>query len=275
MFNFIVMIAVLKDQVAVVFPLWSNVKIRIMNVKRVTGKIALFVFLVITAAFLLTGCDADRNGHEVIFEYDFRDSPDSWEPFFTGFNAGWEEKMKLDAGYRTLPEPLETEDHGHFISATNMSDDVKMLFRKQVDGLEPNSAYRIRYTIRFATEVPSGCAGIGGAPGEAVKVIANASIIKPQAVTDLQNDDYYVLNIQYLHQDPGEWYQNAIMGDIANSRECDEGYQYEIKEVDSGLNHNNLISDENGRAWLLFGTRSGFEGQTDLYYTYFKAVFSR
>lgn len=62
---------------------------------------------------------------------------------------------------------------------------------------------------------------------------------------------------------------------MANIRECGEGFQYEIKEVDSGLNHNNLISDENGRTCLFFGTRSGFEGKTDLYYTYFKAVFSR
>lgn len=83
MFNFIDMFTVFKDQATVVFSLWSNVKIRIMNVKRVTGKIALFV-LVITAAFLFTGCDADRNGHEVIFEYYFRDSPDFRELFFTG-----------------------------------------------------------------------------------------------------------------------------------------------------------------------------------------------
>jgi hypothetical protein len=170
---------------------------------------------------------------------------------------------------------LQTEDYAHYIGAVNRSDDVKMLFRKQVEGLEPNTTYNVGFTLRFATEVPSGCAGIGGAPGEAVKVIANAGTIKPEPVVGLLYEDYYVLNIQYFHDDPGIWYHNAIMGDIANSRECEEGYEYEIKEVGSGLYHDIVTTDESGRIWLLFGTRSGFEGRTDLYYTFFRAEFRK
>lgn len=230
-----------------------------------------FAFLILI--FLLSGCDVtDDNGEPdpSVFEYDFSESEASWEPFFTDYNVGWEEKMQLTSDYRSLPEPLNTDDNAHFISAVNHSDDVKMLFRRQVESLEPNTLYQVGFTIRFGTSVPSGCAGIGGAPGEAVRVIADATTIKPEPFVGGEDEDYYLLNIQHL-DDPDEWHHDVIMGDIANSRDCEEGYEYEIKEVQSGPNHRSVTTDDNGRAWLMFGTRSGFEGQTDLYYTYFRA----
>ncbi|MEX0928437.1 MAG: hypothetical protein WD266_02275 [Balneolales bacterium] len=231
--------------------------------------------LAVTAAvYLVTGCNLiDENDSETVFEYDFRESKASWEPFFTDYNVGWGEDMELTSEYRTLPEPLNTADHAHFISGVNHSDDVKMLFRKQVDELEPDMSYQVEFIVRFATNVPSGCAGIGGPPGEAVRVIADASGIRPEPVVGGADEDYYLLNIQHL-QDPAEWHESAMMGDIANTRECEEGYEYEIKEVSSGRGHSTVTTDDQGRAWLMFGTRSGFEGQTDLYYTYFRANFS-
>jgi hypothetical protein len=231
--------------------------------------------LLLNMASLLAGCEMTGSSNSpIVFEDDFRESESSWEPFFTDYNVGWDEKMELESEYRTLPEPLNINENAHFISAVNNSDDVKMLFRKQVEGLEPNTTYRIGFTIRFATNVPSGCAGIGGPPGEAVKVIADASVIRPETIIGGTENDYYLLNIQHLN-DPSEWYQNAIMGDIANSRECEEESEYEIKEVSSGQNHRTVTTNESGQAWLLFGTRSGFEGKTDLYYTYFRAEFRR
>jgi hypothetical protein len=243
-----------------------------MKNKKFSEKIPMIILMILTS-FIQSGCDKDLNDRHVIdVEFNFRENDGGWEPFFTGYNVGWEEKMELESDYRTLPEPLDSEDYGHFISAFNHSDDVKMLYRKQIKDLKPNMSYLVEYTIRFATDVPSGCIGIGGSPGEAVKVIASASQIKPEAIV---RDDYYMLNIQYLSDDPGEWYQNAIYGDIANSRNCEEGFRYEIKEVSSGQHPDTVIADKNGRVWLMFGTRSGFEGRTDLFYTYFRAVLRR
>lgn len=234
----------------------------------------------VAAALLLAlllpgGCDLlDKEGPGRILEFDFRDSEPSWEAFFTGYNVGWEEKMELRHGYRGLPEPLDTGDRGLFVSALNQSDNVKMLLRKQVGGLEPNSTYEVGFRVRFATDVPSGCAGVGGAPGEGVKVIADASAERPEPILDRPEDDYYLLNIQYRNEST-EWYQGAIMGDIANSRSCGEGYEYEIKELISEMGHATVRTDDQGRAWLLIGTRSGFEGRTELYYTYVEARFSK
>lgn len=233
---------------------------------------AILCVLLINGA-LMAGCDInDSSETATIVETDFRETVENWDPFFTGYNVGWEDKMNLTSDYRSLPNPLDDDDNAYFISAVNNSDDVKMLFRKQVTSLEPNTTYRVNYTIRFATNEPHGCPGIGGSPGESVKVIADATEERPEPFID---DDYYLLNVQYRHHDnAGEWYQNAILGNIANSRECEEDEVYEIKELNSVPLHSTVTSDENGNVWLLFGTRSGFEGETELYYTWFSAEFS-
>lgn len=149
-----------------------------------------------------------------------------------------------------------------------------MLFRRPVDGLEPNTKYRVGYSVRFATEDPSGCPGIGGSPGDAVKVIASSGTIKPEPFTGTDGDDYYLLNVQH-RDDPQEWYQNAIMEDIGNTRGCEEEDVFEFKEVSSGPGHDQVTTDKDGSAWILFGTRSGFEGQTELFYTRFRAEFRK
>ncbi|PKD45011.1 hypothetical protein [Rhodohalobacter barkolensis] len=230
----------------------------------------------ITALLLITGCDlTDSDQDATIFETDFRSENTDWDPFYTGYTVSDEENMEFDNGIKPLPEPLNSSENGYYITALNRSDNVKMLLRNRIDGLDPNTTYSVRFTVRFATEEPSGCAGVGGAPGEAVKVIADASEVRPEPIIENEGDDgYYLLNIQYMG-DSQEWYQNAIMGNIANSRECEDGEEFEIKEVTSGLSHSTVTTNENGEAWLMFGTRSGFEGQTELYYTYFKAEFRK
>ena len=225
-------------------------------------------------ALLLAGCQLIDSGSEtasVQFEYNLRESPASWDAFFTDFNVDNKDGMELKSEYANLPEPLDTSDSGLYISALNQSDDVKMMFRRQIEGLEPNGDYSVHFTVRFATSVPSGCVGIGGPPGEAVRVIADATEIKPQPFIE---DGYYRLNIQ--HQNGADqWYQNAMMGNIANSRECEEGERYEIKELTSGEEHAVVKADDNGKAWLMVGTRSGFEGRTELYYTHIEAIATR
>jgi hypothetical protein len=99
-----------------------------------------------------------------IFEFDLRESESWWAPFFTPYNVDNEEGMELRSDYRQLPEPLNTSVRALFISALNQSDDVKMMFRRQINGLEPNTDYFVCFKVRFATSVPSGCVGIGGPP---------------------------------------------------------------------------------------------------------------
>jgi hypothetical protein len=229
-----------------------------------------FLTLMISAPFFAPACDlTDSDDSPVVFEYHFHESDHGWEAFFTDYPVGDDENMELVNEYRTLPEPLDTTQFAHFISAVNRSDDVKMLFRKQAEELASRSSYSTRFEIHFATETPSNCVGIGGPPGEAVRVIAGASELKPERFIE-EEQNYYRLNVQH-HNNPTEWYENKIMGNIANSRDCEDGWGFEMKEVTSGPDHTTFTTDDDGNAWLIFGTRSGFEGKTDLYYTYFRA----
>ncbi|REL37849.1 hypothetical protein DYD21_08695 [Rhodohalobacter sp. SW132] len=237
-------------------------------------KVSAFVLVGLVTVFIIS-CDITDDTLPVeeteIYEYSFEESDFDWEPFFTGYNVGWSDKMELISDYRPLPEPLDTEQQSLFISGINHSDDVKMLFRKQIEGLQPNTTYDVQTTVRFATNAPEGCPGIGGPIGNAVRVITSASAEMPQQIVE---DDYYLLNLQYESGDPQEWYQNSIIGHIGNTRDCDEDYIYEMKEVSSDSGHDTVTTDGEGNAWLMFGTRSGFEGQTSLFYTYFRAELS-
>ncbi len=90
-------------------------------------------------SFSITGCDMLESTDELSdyqYEYEFRESDHGWESFFTNYNDGWEEKMDLEADYRSLPASLDSTESALYISGVNHSDDVKMLYRKQVEGLK-------------------------------------------------------------------------------------------------------------------------------------------
>lgn len=114
---------------------------------------------------------------KTVFEYDFSESEHNREPFFTDYPVDNEENMELETEYHILPELLNTNKNAHFISAFNKSDDVKMMFRRQVHSPEPNDTHNVEFEVHFATETPSNCVGIGGPPVEAVKVIATGRIL--------------------------------------------------------------------------------------------------
>lgn len=225
---------------------------------------------------VFTGCDAagtESPGGKR--DFDFSTSDHGWEAIFTDYPVGEADDMELTTGHRLLPDSSRLEGKGLFISGVNHSDDLKMLFRRQIEGLKPGATYRAQFHVEFATSAPSGCPGIGGAPGEGVKVLAAADQKKPERVAEnVGQEDWYRLNIE-REGDPQKWYQSSIIGHIANSRGCDEPAAFEMKKLTSTVGHDTVKADEEGRAWLLFGTRSGFEGETSLFYTRFRAKLSQ
>jgi hypothetical protein len=234
----------------------------------------LTLFLLISP-FLLSGCDVlESDAPASTFEYDFTQSDHDWEAFISNYSNADLQQLDFTADYTGLPSPLPSSDNAHFIQAENHPEGFKMLYRKQIDGLEPFTPYQIRYTIRFATDVPSGCDEIGEPAGEDVRVLARSHVLKPDT-TDIQGFDFQnVLNIQHL-ENPQTWLNESTIGDITNTRECGESRQFEMKEIRTSSGFDSITADSNGRAWLMFGTRTGYQGDTILYYTYFKAEFKQ
>ena len=74
------------------------------------------------------------------------------------------ETYELMSGFEQPPPPLAPE-MALFSSGANRSDDLFMFFGGQIGGLVPRVRYNATVSAEIATDTPSGCFGIGGAPG--------------------------------------------------------------------------------------------------------------
>ena len=217
----------------------------------------------------MAGCNGVSNGsgnQRLVF--DFANGPQNWVGGFADYPANDPDLFELTTDYRPLPAPLDTNENALFISGINRSDDLWMFYKRRATGLRPNTLYRVQFEVQFATEAASGCFGVGGAPGESVFVKAGASPIEPVTIVDNVGDQR--LNIDKGNQSqPGA---NAlVLGNVANTRPCELPPQWELKTLTSP-NTLAVQSDNEGALWLFFGTDSGFESLTRLYYTRFAAT---
>ena len=235
-----------------------------------------FVIFLMALLVQSVGCSSitgsDDNTPDYTHAYNFNEEPNDWTTMFSNYGVGREDDFELKSGYRSLPEPLDTDRTSLYLSGKNLSDDLNMFLKHQVDGLEPETAYQLTFEVTFATNAPSGCAGVGGPPGEGVTVHTAASNAEPARVVDNSREQgFYRLNLDENYDGPAQsWYRATEIGDVANSRDCEEGRQYELKTVTSGPQ--SVTTDANGNLWLLVGTRSGFEATTSLYYTEVKVA---
>jgi hypothetical protein len=191
---------------------------------------------------------------------------------FADYPANNEEIFFLEADYRALPSPLDTAQRALFIAGTNRSDDLWMYYKGQ-NLLPPNTAYRVTFRAEIATNVQSGCIGVGGAPGEGVTVKAGVSLIEPERFLD--GAGHWRMNVDKGQQTNGG--EDAlVIGDLANSQECGSAPPaWELKVLSSGSDSMQFSTDGSGVVWMFIGTDSGFESRSQVYYTRFVALFER
>jgi hypothetical protein len=202
-----------------------------------------------------------------VYDFQFSRGPQDWVELFADYPANNEGIFDLVADYRPLPDPLDTARSALYIAGTNRSDDLWMQYKTQVS-LSADAIYRVSFDVEIATNVPSGCGGVGGAPGEGVTVKAGVSLIEPDRELDAAG--WWRMNVDKGNQTaPGE--DAVVIGDLANSRPCEEGFVWERKRL--GGPPMTFTTDSTGRAWLFVGTDSGFEPRSAVYYTRFRALF--
>lgn len=187
-----------------------------------------------------------------------------------GFVAGFADHPSRDfdpglydlvADHRPRPQNLGGAP-ALFIGGSNRSDDLFMFWKKQINGLPPNSVVRITMEIEFASKYAEGLIGIGGAPGEAVVVKAGAVPFEPGTIVDSEN--WVRMNLDKGNQSQG----GANMSVIGHIAKPDDGTENHILIVKG--QHGEALSattSSDGSLWLVFGTDSGFEGRTELFYT--------
>jgi hypothetical protein len=239
--------------------------------RRMAVKSILLTYLFILSVGLLAcGNDATDPTEPLSARVDFSTGQHGWTADFADYPAGQDDYYELESDYRALVAPLDTSQRALYISGNNHSDDLFMFWKGQIVGLAPNTSYRVRFEVEIATNVPAGCGGVGGSPGESVWVKAGVSQIEPEAV---DVGGFLQMNIDKGNQASGG--ENAlVIGDVASSQSCGQGQpQWELKQLSSGSETIAVTVDGEGRVWLLIGTDSGFEATTSLYYTRVLATF--
>ena len=199
----------------------------------------------------------------VQINFRFNNNTDGWTAGFADYPADQESIFKLASGFAQLPIPMQSFS-GFSVSGTNRSDDLFMFIKKQFSDFSANTKYQIQFEITFASNAPTGCIGIGGAPGEAVTIKAGASVIEPLAINDGNN--FYIMNIDKGNQNVGGG--DAInIGNFANSKDCNSNnFTYESKTLNNNAMPFSVLTGADGALWFTFSTDSGFESTTQIYY---------
>lgn len=173
------------------------------------------------------------------------------------------------------PPGFDAESGFFHLGSSNPSDSVFLYMLRRVGpalDLAANTPYTVRFVVTAASNAPSDCAGIGGAPGEAVWLKVGASEREPTPVSD---DGETRLAIDKGNQSRGG--ENAdVAGTIGNGISCEEALDadspYAMVTWEETLD-TPVSTDDRGELWLFVGTDSGFEGRTDLYYDRVEVAF--
>ncbi len=196
----------------------------------------------------------------VEFDFSFAIDADGWVVGFADLPEDYDQSIyELDGGHRALPDGLEGS--GIYLQGHNRSDDLFMYLKRQVEGLVPGASYNVSATVDLATNAPLDSIGIGGSPGQSVYVKAGASTTEPRAAPD--STGHLRMDIEKGNQSRGGT-QMAVLGVVGHPDIV--GEEFRRKTLDTMAGPVVVEADETGRAWLIVGTDSGFEGLTRLYY---------
>lgn len=203
-----------------------------------------------------------ENGSEQL-SWNFDEGTHGWAANFADYPVGEDEFYELESGHEPLPEPLGDEGRGLLVGGNNHSDDLLMYITRRVDGLDPNTTYRVRFEIEIASNAAAGCAGAGGSPGESVWVKAGAATTQP--VREEEDAGYWRLNIDIGAQS-GDGENGFTLGDVAvEDSDCLDPV-YALKRLASPRTVD-VETDDSGALWLIAAIDSGFEATSRIWFT--------
>jgi hypothetical protein len=220
---------------------------------------ALLIFL--SSAFYV-GCKKDEEQVDPkTFSYEFSSGYDGWTGGFADWNPPYEDNDWDFVFERTnMPMPLNTDEFGVKVAGTNLSDDLFIFMKQKVSGLQPNTTYKLIFTIELASDTPTGQMGVGGPP-DAVWVKAGATITEPDTIYDP------VLNIYRMNIDIGDQINSgADMINIGSIGVNDDTTEFTLISRSNASSPFTVRTNDAGEVWVIIGTDSGFESRTTVYY---------
>lgn len=217
----------------------------------------LIIALTVTLPRLAAGADT--------LQFDFAQGNHGFVAGFADYPVGEETFYELESELRPLPSNLG-QATSLFISGNNHSDDLFMFYKRRISGLAPGTPYRLGFELQFATEAEFGSFGIGGSPAHSVFLKAGASAIEPDR--EIVGGAYQLNVDKGAQSNPGS--AALVLGDVSKPDGAPAGFQLVARS--SGAEFLDATSSSTGDLWLFFGTDSGYEGTTSLYYTNFSAT---
>ncbi|MCH7411312.1 hypothetical protein MM239_18095 [Belliella sp. DSM 111904] len=209
--------------------------------------------------------------YELLIFDDFSEQQLNWESINADYNYFQEDFMAFKFIKTSLPEPLPTNETALMLSSFNVSDDVFMGAKRKVGGLKKNQHYHIIYEITFASNEPEGRVGSGGSPAESVWIKAGATNFEPLSISSGEGvkNDFMILNFDKGNQSV-EGENMEIISDFRNGTRDILNYRLVDHKSKRGTN---VTANDNGEVWLIFGTESGFESTTTIFFKDVKIFF--
>ncbi len=200
----------------------------------------------------------------MVVNFDFKNGFQGWMAGFSDYNPSNIDIYNFKFELRKLPKSAGDEN-SLFMSSMNRSDDVFMFFKREVGGLKPSKSYDAKFRLGFASKYRSRL-GIGGDEARDVFVKVCKSATEPSSI---MQEGILRLNIDMgAQKNAGR--DSVVLGSIEKPNDSSDQY---VKIELSSAKALRFDANENGSIWLLFGTDSGYEGETELYYTHFYAEF--
>ncbi len=192
--------------------------------------------------------------------FDFAQGSGGWISGQADYSAGTAPNDVVSES-RALPAPFL--GYGHYSAATNRSDDLLLYIKTRIGALVPGASYRVGAVVEFLTDVPSGCVGVGGAPGESVWIVVAASANEPLTVVD---GSEFRLNLNRGNQSQGGP-EGHVLGNIANTVVNCGSRRWETKLLSTpAISPLSVKADPSGQVWVVLGFDSGFESFSAVYY---------
>jgi hypothetical protein len=168
----------------------------------------------------------------------------------------------LSYQFQNLPSPLLGS--GLRVTARNNSDDQWVFVSHKVGpeaGVKPNTKYRALLTVRFASNMESGCSGVGGS-FESIKIKGGVVNRAPAVFYD-PAWNYYRFNIDKGNQGNNPGPEAIEFGNPTTEVPCGTVRPWMIISRSGVMN---VTSNAEGNIWAYVGTDSGFEGTHELHY---------
>jgi hypothetical protein len=232
---------------------------------RTTRRIALIpckrllVLLCCACSPAMAGTDAQR------LEFDFAQADHSFTAGFADYPVNYvPASYRLTSSWSARPENLGGAP-ALFISGVNHSDDLFMFWKRKITGLPASTEMLLTMEIEFASKYRTGLVGVGGAPGDSVVLKAGVVNFEPLAVLP-RGETHYRMNLD--KDSGGNQFGGADMPTIGTIAKPDDGNNdYVLLTKHQHGQPRGVTTAADGSLWLIFGTDSGFEAETALYYT--------